>query len=306
VLGSDCDYDVEQQGGTRGRAVRRPNDRPLVTGDIERLHELTSGQQAPFSELCAANLYLFRDVHAYRLSLEETVYVRGITYDGMPHLAPLARLDDDALAALSLRSGLPLYPLAPRAGWRSSCNPDDSDYVFNASDLADYKGAVRKAPRRMRRRFRRECQPRDEPFTPERTADALAVLDAWLDDVGKPWAATDYGACREAFTLFEPLGLKGLVTFTGDGDPAGFLLGSPLGDGSLAIHFAKGKRRYPGVFPHLFSRFAEVEGHRFPRLNFEQDLGKPGFRQAKRSHGPSGLLHKHRLHPPVGAQDRPG
>jgi hypothetical protein len=245
---------------------------------------------------------LFRDVHAYRLSLDETAYVRGVTYDGMPHVAPLARLDDDGLAALSRRSGLTLYPVAPRAGWRSSCNPDDADYVFNASDLVDYGGTVRKAPRNMRRRFRREFQPRDELFTLERVSDALAVLDAWLDDVGKPWAATDYGACREALTLLEPLGLRGLVTFTGGGDPAGFLLGSPLGDGSLAFHFAKGKRRYPGVFPHLFSRFAEIEGHRFPRLNFEQDLGKPGFRQAKRSHGPSGLLNKHRLHPLDGAQ----
>jgi uncharacterized protein len=65
------------------------------------------------------------------------------------------------------------------------------------------------------------------------------------------------------------------------------------------VHFAKGKRGYPGVFPHLFSRFAGMYGYRFDRLNFEQDLGKPGFRQAKHSHGPSGFLHKHRLSPPA-------
>jgi uncharacterized protein len=281
------------------------NRRAITTADIERLHELTGAMGTPFSEMCAANLYLFRDAHAYRLSLDDAPFVQGVTYDGMPHAAPLAALDDEALAELSRQSGLTLYPVAAREGWASTYNTDDSDYLFRSSDLAAYAGADRKAPRNQRRRFRREFAPRDEPFDGQRTVEGLAVLEAWLADVGKPWAATDYAACREAFTLFEPLRLVGLITFTAGGDPAGFLLASRLGDGSAAVHFAKGKRRYPGVFPHLFSRFAEIEGHRFPRLNFEQDLGKPGFRQAKRSHGPSALLHKHRLRPLIPAAHAP-
>ena len=277
------------------------NQRPIAVGDLDRLQELTLDLGAPFSELCAANLYLFREAHAYRLCLEDIPYVRGVTYDGLRHAAPLTRLDDSALTELARRSGLALFPLAPRAGWASTYNPDDSDYLYRASDLSAYVGAARKGPRNMRRRFRRDFEPRDEPLDGRRIEDALAVLEAGLADVGQPWAATDYAACREALTLLEPLKLLGLVTFTRSGDPAGFLLASALADGSAAIHFAKGKRRYPGVFPHLFSRFAEIEGHRFARLNFEQDLGKPGFRQAKRSHGPSALLHKHRLLAPLPA-----
>ncbi len=277
------------------------NERSIGVGDLDRLQGLTSDLGSPFSELCAANLYLFREAHAYRLCIEDIPYVRGVTYDGMSHAAPLTRLDDSALAELSRRARVALFPLAPRAGWVSTFNPDDSDYLYRASDLSAYSGAARKGPRHMCRRFRRDFAPRDEPLDGRKTGDALAVLDAWLADVGRPWAATDYAACREALALMEPLKLLGLVTFTSDGDPAGFLLASALADGSVAIHFAKGKRRYPGVFPHLFSRFAEIEGHRFPRLNFEQDLGKPGFRRAKRSHGPSALLHKHRLLPLVDA-----
>ena len=281
------------------------NQRSIGVGDLDRLQELTSDLGSPFSELCAANLYLFRETHAYHLCIEDIPYVRGVTYDGLSHAAPLTRLDDSALRELSRRSGVPLFPLAPRAGWVSTYNPDDSDYLYRASDLSTYAGAARKGPRHMCRRFRRDFKPRDEPLDGRRTKDALAVLDAWLADVGRPWTATDYAACREALTLLEPLKLIGLVTFTSGGDPAGFLLASALADGSAAIHFAKGKRRYPGVFPHLFSRFAEIEGHRYPRLNFEQDLGKPGFRQAKRSHGPSALLHKHRLLPLVDASRQP-
>jgi len=274
-------------------------ERDIGVGDIDRLAELTAGLAAPFSELCAANLYLFRHLHRYRISLGETPYARGLTYDGTPHAVPLCPLSTEALADLSRRTALILYPQAPQDGWASTYNPEDSDYIFRAGDLATYTGTARKGPRHLRRRFRREVGPRDEPFTPGRAADVLAILDAWLADVGQPWAATDFAACREAVALFEPLGLFGLVTYSRDGDPAGFVLASDLGDGSAAIHFAKGKRAYPGVFPHLFSRFAETHRQRFTRLNFEQDLGKPGFRQAKRSHGPLGLLHKHRLAVPA-------
>ncbi|HEX4181996.1 MAG TPA: phosphatidylglycerol lysyltransferase domain-containing protein [Caulobacteraceae bacterium] len=280
-------------------AVAACETRPIRTADIERLSELTAMLGSPFSELCAANLYLFRKAHAYHLSLDETPYVQGMTYDGVPHAAPLVPVDDQALFDLSRRTGLALYPMSPREGWTSTYNPDDSDYIFRTADLASYRGARRKAARNMRRRYREDFQPRDEPFTACHLDDALSILDVWLLDVARPLANTDYAACREAFALFEPLGLVGLVTFTSSGDPAGFILASALGDGSAAVHFAKGKRRYPGVFPHLFSRFAEMHGDRFDRLNFEQDLGKPGFRQAKRSHGPSGLLHKHRLSPPA-------
>ena len=270
-------------------------ERNIGVGDIDLLSELTAGLAAPFSELCPANLYLFRHLHRYRISLGDTPYVRGLTYDGTPHVIALRPLSTEALADLSRHTGLILYPQAAQGGWASTYNPDDSDYIFRLKDLATYTGTARKGPRHLCRRFRRDVGPRDEPFSAGLAADVLAILDAWLADVGQPWAATDFAACREAVALFAPLGLFGLVTYSRDGDPAGFVLASELGDGSAAIHFAKGKRAYPGVFPHLFSRFAENHRHRFTRLNFEQDLGKPGFRQAKRSHGPIGLLHKHRL-----------
>lgn len=276
-------------------AMSLPRSRPLWAANIERLSELTAALGSSFSELCAANLYLFRHAHAYGLSLGETPYLQGTTYDGLPHAAPLVPLDHEALLDLARRTGRTLYPMPPKAGWTSTHNPDDSDYLFRAEDLASYAGACRKAARNLRRRFRADIQPWDEPFTARHLPDALAILDAWLADVARPLANTDYAACREALALVEPLGLVGLVAYTLGGDPARFVLASALGDGSAAVHFAKGKRGYGGG--QLFSRFAEMFGDRFDRLNFEQDLGKPGFRQAKRSRGPSGLLHKHRLLP---------
>jgi hypothetical protein len=268
--------------------------RPIGPGDIETLRELTAALGAPFSELCAANLYLFREAHRYRLQGGAAPMIFGVTYDGLEHVTPLTPMSAPEQADLARQAGRGIYPVASGTA-ALPYNPDDSDYLYRASDLASYAGAARKAPRNLRAQFRRSAAPRDEPFAARHEPDARLILDAWLADVGRPWSQTDYDACREALDLFHPLGLFGVMTYAGDGDPAGFLLASPLADGSAAVHFAKGKRRYPGVFPHLFSRLAEWEGDRYPTLNFEQDLGTPGFRQAKRSHGPIRLLHKHRL-----------
>jgi hypothetical protein len=280
--------------------------RPIRIADIEQLSELTTALGSPFSELCAANLFLSRKSHAYRLSLGETSYVLGFTHDGRTHVAPLTPLEDEGLIDLSRRTGVMLYPMSPRTGWVSTFNPDDSDCIFRTAELIEYDGVGRKAAGHQWQRFQQMFQPRDEPFTTRQADTARGILDVWLADIARPRAAADYLACQEAITLFEPLGLVGLVTFTAAGDPAGFILASALGDGSAAIHFAKGKQKYPGILPHLFSRFAQTYGDRFARLNFEQDLSKFGVVPAKRPNGLCRALHKHRLPPPAPLHRRTG
>ena len=138
------------------------------------------------------------------------------------------------------------------------------------------------------------AQPRVEPIDGAAAERAAAlVLDQWLADVAKPWAATDYAACREAIGSRKALGLFGLIVFVGAA-PGGFVLASEVAPDMAAIHFAKGLRSLDGIFPWMFRRFAQ--GHaRYAWLNFEQDLGHPGFRQAKRSYRPARLQRKFRL-----------
>jgi hypothetical protein len=276
---------------------RRPGRR-VARADIETLGELTAALASPLSEFCAANLYLFRAVHDYRWADGPFPALTGRTYDGAPQLTPLIALSRSAQleSAVNLSPGEALYPLAEAdaQGLATTSNPADSDYLFEAADLASLRGEARKGRRNLRNQFRRAVGPRDEVLDARNSADALVVLDGWIVDVAKPWAQTDYVACREALELQAPLGLEGLITYTGAGEPAGFLLATHR-RGVAIVHFAKGRRTLPGVFPHLFSRFAEVGAGRFTHLNFEQDLGNPGFRQSKRAYGPAGLLDKHRL-----------
>lgn len=267
----------------------------VARSDIERLHVLTTELASPLSEYRAANLYLFRTVHDYRWAETDAPALTGRTYDGVRHLTPLVRGAVSGLAA-ALAENEVLFPLAAvdTQGLESTSNPDDTDYVFDVQDLATCRGQARKGPRNLRSHFRRLHHPREAALEPSSQAAAFEVLDGWLADVGWRPDKTDYLACREALELQAALGLEGLVAFTAEGRPAGFLLASVL-HGMAVVHFAKGRRDLAGVYPHLFSRFAEGAGERFATINFEQDLGKPGFRQNKRAYGPSVLLAKHRL-----------
>jgi hypothetical protein len=282
--------------------------RPVVRGDIEALAELTAALASPLSEYCAANLYLFRAVHDYRWADGGPPALIGRTYDGVRHLAPLVRISYTELSALSehLTADEVVYPLAEAQveGLAATADPDDSDYLYGARDLAELSGEARKAKRNSRSRFRRIAEPRDEPVGAGNLGDALRVLDGWLADVGRAPDGTDYGACREALALRQALGLEGLIAYTAAGEPAGFLLAGVRGDMAV-VHFAKGRRRWPGVFPHLFSRYAQAGLGRVARLNFEQDLGDPGFRRNKRAYGPMALLAKCRLHGAAGSPPPP-
>ena len=79
------------------------------------------------------------------------------------------------------------------------------------------------------------------------------------------------------------------------------VLGQMLAPGVCAIRFAKGLDSHEGLYPHMFRHFCRESGSRFGApvawLNFEQDLGIPGFRRSKMSYRPAALLSKLRLAP---------
>jgi hypothetical protein len=279
--------------------IERPG-RALTLDDRDAVGAAMAAFAAPLSESAFANLYLFREVHGYRLVEGAALpHLTGTTYDGEAVVIPLFDLAAaDPAAVRAIAGGRRLYPVpeerAVAAGglYDAWANAADSDYVYDARRMASFTGL--KTRRQQADRFQAEWAPQSRPIvTDVDTQAAQGVLDQWLADVAKPWAATDYAACREALQLREPLGLFGLMVLA-KGKPGGFVLASEIAPDMAAIHFAKGLRSLDGVFPWLFRQFAR-EHPRYGLINFEQDLGHAGFRQAKRSYAPVRLQRKLRL-----------
>ena len=257
------------------------------------------GMRGPVpSEYCFANIYLFRERHTYRFVADPMPHLRGTTYDGAIHALPLIPLDASALADLA-QSGIDcIYPLSAKmpdglvpTGWRQEFVEADSDYWYDGAAMAQMRFTK---PRRAEGlAFTAEFQPRFERWSAAAAADAHAVLEGWLDDVGRNAGDTDFDECREAVSLAGELGLEGALVRTAHGQAAAFLLASRREDGVRVIHFAKGRRVYSGAYPWLFANYAKASGARL--LNFEQDLGNPGLAQSKRSYRPVKLRKKWRL-----------
>lgn len=254
------------------------------------------------SESAFANMFLYQAVHDYRLHGGDHPHIAGHAYDGARIIIPLFDLpttDMPAVAALLGGNGW-IYPvpatLAGRLSDRFTMRQDeaDADYVYDAAALRDLAGA------RQRRQQARQFEdlgpagivPLDSTAG---TQAALGVLLEWQADTAKTWAETDFAACSDALAHRDALGLFGFVVMMA-GVPAGFVLASAISTDIAVIHFAKGKRWFNGVFPFMFRQFARTY-RQFTLVNFEQDLGRPGFRQAKRSYNPLRLEPKYRLRP---------
>jgi hypothetical protein len=212
---------------------------------------------------------------------------------------PLTRFSEREVGALLGRASC-IYPVteevAARAaayGLQSRWNDDDSDYTYDSRRLASLEGKALRAKRMQAAAFAAAVRPSCAPLGRGNLQQALDTLELWAGQVAESRIETDYDQCREALCNFDVLGLTGLVVSDSAESPCAFLLAQSLGESGVAVHFAKGNRNYAGVYAYMFSQFAARCGA--ARLNFEQDLGKPGLRRAKLAFDPVERLHKCRL-----------
>lgn len=250
------------------------------------------------SEYGLSNLFLYRARHAYALREDRWgMWISGTTYDGERHALPLGPLAPNRALSLLAHADC-IYPLdeqeaitlCANAPLVMDFNPADSDYLYEAGNLARLVGAKKK--RAQAREFERKAMPMIKVLDRHTIDDAKVVLEGWMMDVMRPQEATDIAECHDALGLMAELKLSGLVIFAEEA-PVGLLIAGEGYDSERVIHFAKGRRQYAGVYPWMFSHFARQVGTGW--INFEQDLGNVGLTQSKRAFAPASQRHKFRV-----------
>ncbi len=257
------------------------------------------------SDWSFANLWLFRGVHRHRWVPDERLpRIEGVSYDGkryiMP-LFPLATVDEQTLGAM-LGDRDFFFPLGQRdvsalstEAFCLSHREDDSDYVYARASMASLSGRELRERRRQAELFARKQMPRIRRLDVGSVPLAREVAEAWLVETRRAREATDIDICHEALDHQDTLGLKGLLVETGGGEPAGFVLWELLATDQACVRFAKGRRMLPGVYPYLFRAVARSLPTNIAWINFEQDLGNPGFRRAKEAYAPAHRIRKFRV-----------
>jgi hypothetical protein len=272
------------------------------------LHARLKNVGSALSEYSFANLYLFREVHDYHVvTLPEGIFIRGRAYDGGRFLMPTEEITREKAASVlrMLKDGEYLFPvpevwLPTFEGQNISAEflQDDSDYVYTVEKLSEYKGQKLHGQKNLLNQFLSRYTPDSKPLTQDRMDDARGILEAWQTDMGAEKAATDYFPCREALDLYDELVLCGGIYYV-EGEPGGFVIGEEVRPDMFALHFAKGKRKFKGLYQYMYNHFAKILPKQYAYLNFEQDLGLLALRIAKSSYDPDRSLKKYRVRPTI-------
>lgn len=256
------------------------------------------------SELSFTNLLLFQGKRDWRLVRGVLPHLAGRSYDGTPQLIPLFALDAVEPARLHALQGAqgwfcpianPVLDQLDRSRFLCRADRDDADYLYPADNFRHYAraglGAKRAAVSALLERHRVTAVE----LQPVCREAARQVLQGWCHDKGCGPTDADVPSCATALSLASlPDGLFGYLHFVDD-EPAGFVICEELNPGVVVVRFAKGLRRYDGIFPRMYQHLVDADGRRVDWVNFEQDLGHPNFRRSKQSFRPDRLLPKHRV-----------
>ncbi|HOW58094.1 MAG TPA: phosphatidylglycerol lysyltransferase domain-containing protein [Candidatus Omnitrophota bacterium] len=270
------------------------------------LYDRFKNTRSFLSEFSFANLYLFREVHDHQVLMDgDMILISGRTYDGRRFVMPTTDIQATDVERLwtAVQEYDFIFPVAEQdlemfsgQKFRNEFDEGDSDYVYTIEKLSTYKGRKLHGKKNLLNQFLDLYTPEARPLTRERMADAVDILETWQVDVGEDKNDTDYYPCREAFDLYDELVLCGGIYYV-EKEPAGLIIGEEIHENMFALHFAKGKRKFKGLYQYMFNQFAKILPRQYEYLNFEQDLGKLALRIAKSSYDPDMILKKYRICP---------
>ncbi len=279
------------------------NKETLTLEHRELLYHRLKVIDTAISEYSFPNLYLFRKGHSYEVLKDREVFVTGVTFDGKNHLMPTVdprTLDRDYLESIIREQGM-LFPVPEawldgfdESRYLATYEDGDTDYIHYTEKMGNYPGKKLHSKRNLLKQFKQMYEHRALPLTEKELPDAMEILEDWQDDIPVSKDETDYQACREGIDLYDELTLCGAIYYA-DGEPCGFIIGEELNEKVFALHFAKGKKKFKGVYQYIFNDFAKVVPSKYCCLNFEQDLGLDSLRQAKASYKPEWMEKKYRI-----------
>lgn len=284
-------------------------ERPVLLGlhHAEQVESILIPWRRELQERCVSdfyfsNIYLFRHVHAYRLSVKPQPCLCGLTYDGKAHLFPLFKLSDVSVAELRsiIKGDEFFYPVSEQVAsaldtgiFRIEWNDADADYLYPADNFRYYKGSLLRKKKSLMRQLLDVASPEVRALSRINRGDALEILAQWGKSKALLPGGADEGACREALMRFDELSLNGLIYYFGE-TPIGFLMYQETSHRSSIIRFAKGVEAFKGIYQYMFHNYC-MSNPALDWINFEQDMGLSNFRQTKKSYQPEAFLKKYRV-----------
>ena len=172
---------------------------------------------------------------------------------------------------------------------------DNSDYLYNTSDLIGLRGKKYDGKRNHINKFNRRYTYEYIPLECSLLDECSRIMEEWCGEKGCDCQDGDYCerfANMELLRNYKTLGCKGALIKT-DGKFEAFTVGEMLNEDTAVIHIEKAKSSIDGLYTLINQQFTLREWSGTTYINREQDLGEEGIRKAKLSYHPVRLIDKY-------------
>ena len=256
------------------------------------------------SEYCFANIFLFRDIHNYKLiTYNDKYWINGITRKNVEYVMPtsdpfLIPIEEYFEVAKKFKN---IYPVPEELIQKFndkfsdkisvSYDRNESDYIHSVSSLNNYPGKAMHKKKNLLNQFYKLYSHRCVEISNLNSEDLLFILNYWQDSTKEDKFDTDYDSAKEAILHFDELDLTGWIFYVND-NPAGYAIGEALNDEMFVLHFVKGLVQFKGIYQFIFSSVAANIAEKYNYINLEQDLGIPKLRHSKKSYYPEFFINK--------------
>jgi len=190
----------------------------------------------------------------------------------------------------------------PAEGFVVTADRDNSDYVYQVSDLAELGGRRYSKKRNLIKQCLNNYSCEYLPITPDLLRECEVMQEHWCSarDCGRhPGLCNEANAIAETFAHFEDFQLIGGAIRV-DGTIQAYAIGEELHPGTAVWHFEKAMADVIGLGQLINQWFSRYGLKDFEYVNREQDLGVPGLRQAKESYYPHHMVNKNCVSPSAG------
>lgn len=263
------------------------------------LHPALRALRPVVSEFTFANIYLFRDAHAYRLSRlpDSSIIITGRDGDRSFFMCPSGLSDIEVVSGLlkdfdfarcvEEKDAL----ILASKGFVVEEDRANFDYIYRRVELSEFSGRRYHAKKNLVNYFTASYKYEGRPLRTEYIPDAIEVLERWAVENGQ---GKDYSQAREGLLMSEDLSLCGCIYYVEE-RPAAYLIGEELNPATFVVHFEKGVGGYKGLLQFVNKSFAGLLPQKYEFINREQDLGDPGLRASKEGYRPSAFVKKFKV-----------
>lgn len=173
---------------------------------------------------------------------------------------------------------------------------DNSDYVYNTSDLINLSGRKYHAKKNHVNRFKKLYNYSIETLNETNIMECLYFTEKWLQDKDiqeNPGLLDEFQSIKTFFESYRYFDVKGIVIRIG-GKVEAYTFGELLNPETAVIHIEKANPDIPDLYAFINQCFAEKVWSHIPYINREQDMGIPGLRRAKQSYHPVKMVYKYK------------